>query len=86
MVLRNDIARLKEVPFSVVVFDEIQNLKNRETLSYQAACMLQSRMRIGLTGTPIENSLTDLKALFDLVLPGYLGDDEEFATRHAETL
>jgi superfamily II DNA or RNA helicase len=85
-VLRNDIARLKEAPFSVVVFDEIQNLKNRETLSYQAACMLQARMRIGLTGTPIENSLTDLKALFDLVLPGYLGDDEEFAARHGETL
>ncbi|MGA2260764.1 MAG: DEAD/DEAH box helicase [Acidobacteriota bacterium] len=85
-VLRNDIARLSAAPFSVVVFDEIQNLKNRETLSYQAACMLQARMRIGLTGTPIENSLTDLKSLFDLVLPGYLGSDEEFAARHAESM
>jgi superfamily II DNA or RNA helicase len=85
-VLRNDITRLSKMRFSVVVFDEIQNLKNRETLSYQAACMLQARMRIGLTGTPIENSLADLKALFDLVLPGYLGCDEEFEARHAEAL
>lgn len=82
-ILRNDIERLSQTSFSLVVFDEIQNLKNRETLSYQAACLLQAPMRIGLTGTPIENSLSDLKSLFDLVLPGYLGSDNEFAERYA---
>jgi SNF2 family DNA or RNA helicase len=56
-VLRNDIGRLSAATFSLAVFDEIQNLKNRETLSYQAACAIQARMRTGLTGTPIENSL-----------------------------
>jgi superfamily II DNA or RNA helicase len=81
-VLRNDIALLGEVRFTLAVFDEIQNLKNRETQNYQAAKALQARMRIGLTGTPIENSLADLKALFDLVLPGYLGTDEDFAKEH----
>jgi SNF2 family DNA or RNA helicase len=40
-------------------------------------------MKLGLTGTPIENALTELKALFDLVLPGYLGSDEQFARRTA---
>ncbi len=83
-ILRSDVAQLGRVPFSLVVFDEIQNLKNRETLSYQAACAIPARMKIGLTGTPIENSLSDLKSLFDLVLPGYLGSDDEFAPRYLE--
>ena len=84
-IMRNDIAQLRGVPFSLAVFDEIQNLKNRETQNYQAAISLPARIRIGLTGTPIENSLSDLKALFDLVLPGYLGPDHEFADRYGAT-
>jgi superfamily II DNA or RNA helicase len=81
-VMRNDIAALQKIPFALVIFDELQNLKNRETLGYQAACLLQTQMRIGLTGTPIENSIGELKSLFDLVLPGYLGSDEEFAANY----
>jgi len=84
-VLRNDISRLKEIPFSLAVFDEIQNLKNSDTLGYRAASLIQAKTRIGLTGTPIENSLTELKSLFDLVLPGYLGTDEAFTSRYAAT-
>ncbi len=41
--------------------------------------VLNASMKVGLTGTPIENRVEDLKALFDLVLPGYLGSDEDFA-------
>jgi len=81
-VLRNDIAELKRSAFLLAVFDEIQNLKNRETQSYQAACALEAEIKVGLMGTPIENSLAELKWLFDLVLPGYLGTDEEFTTRY----
>lgn len=84
-ILRNDILDLKEIPFSLAIFDEIQNLKNRQTQSYQAACMIQAQVRIGLTGTPIENSLSELKSLFDIVLPGYLGSDEEYAARYLKT-
>ena len=82
-ILRNDVLVLRDIPFSLVVFDEIQNLKNRETQNHQTACQLQARMRLGLTGTPIENSLAELKSLFDVVLPGYLGSDEEYASRYA---
>ena len=78
-VLRNDILELEKTRFALVVFDEIQNLKNKDTQSYQAALMLQSSMKLGLTGTPIENSVEELKNLFDLVLPGLLGTDQEFA-------
>src|SRR5262249_55875369 len=42
---------------------------------------LVADVRIGLTGTPIENSLSDLKTLFDLILPGYLGADQAFQDR-----
>ena len=81
-VMRNDIALLSGVRFTLAVFDEIQNLKNRETQNYQAALALQARMRLGLTGTPIENSIGDLKSLFDLVLPAYLGSDEDFEKKY----
>jgi superfamily II DNA or RNA helicase len=81
-VLRNDVARLSDLRLSVAVFDEIQHVKNRSTASYEAATALTADMKIGLTGTPVENSLADLKALMDVVLPGYLGSDAQFGERH----
>ncbi|HJX59669.1 MAG TPA: DEAD/DEAH box helicase, partial [Thermodesulfobacteriota bacterium] len=81
-ILRNDIEQLKKIPFSLAVFDEIQNIKNPETLSYEAARNLKARVKLGLTGTPIENRLVELKALLDLTVPGYLGTDEDFTTRY----
>ena len=77
-VLRRDLDKLKTVPFVLAVFDEVQNLKNPETKGYRAAREIRARMKLGLTGTPIENRLTELKALFDLVIPGYLGSDRSF--------
>ncbi len=80
-ILRNDLEELRQRIYPVVVFDEIQYLKNRGTLSFQAAQAVTAEVKLGLTGTPIENSLVELKALFDLVLPGYFGSDEAFAKR-----
>lgn len=77
-ILRRDQEALASVPLAVVVFDEIQHIKNAGTLTYAAAMSLQAQIRIGLTGTPIENSLNDLKALLDITVPGYLGSDETF--------
>jgi superfamily II DNA or RNA helicase len=84
-ILRNDSIELASVPFAAVIFDEIQHLKNRDTVSYRAAGGLDAHVRLGLTGTPVENTLTELKALFDLVLPGYLGSDARFVKRYGET-
>jgi superfamily II DNA or RNA helicase len=81
-ILRNDAEALAQAPFALAVFDEIQHLKNRGTLGYKAAAGLTADLKLGLTGTPIENSLTELKALFDLVLPGYLGSDARFEARY----
>ncbi|MFH1125462.1 MAG: DEAD/DEAH box helicase, partial [Pseudomonadota bacterium] len=80
--VRRDIEELKSVPFSLVVFDEIQNIKNPETLGYRAAREIRAEMKLGLTGTPIENTLHELKALVDMVVPGYMGTDAEFERRY----
>jgi len=83
-VLRRDVSDLAEVPWALAVFDEIQNLKNPATRGWRAAAQVPAAMRLGLTGTPIENSLSELKALFDLVLPGTLGSDRSFEDRFGD--
>jgi superfamily II DNA or RNA helicase len=81
-VLRRDAEALSAMPFALAVFDEAQHLKNRGTQSWQAADHLVADVKLGVTGTPVENSLGELKALFDLVLPGYLGTDAGFVARY----
>ena len=81
-ILRRDIAEIRQISFSVAVFDEIQNIKNRETQSYKAAETIQARIKLGLTGTPIENTLSELKALLDLTTPGYMGTGDYFSNRY----
>jgi superfamily II DNA or RNA helicase len=82
-ILRRDIAQLSRIPFALAVFDEVQHIKNTQTLAFQAALTLSAPCKIGLTGTPIENSLSDLKALMDLTVPGYLGSDAAFEERYS---
>ncbi len=61
-----------EAEFACVVGDEAQHVKNRRSQNAQALRSLRARGRFLLTGTPVENSLDDLRSLFDFVLPGYL--------------
>lgn len=58
--------------FACVVGDEAQHIKNRRSQNAQALRSLRAGSRFLLTGTPVENSLDDLRALFDFVLPGYV--------------
>ncbi|MFK5926868.1 MAG: DEAD/DEAH box helicase [Desulfuromusa sp.] len=67
--------------FEVIVFDEIQNLKNRKTRIHGAAASLKAGIKLGLTGTPMENSPNDLKSLLDICLPGILGSERAFQRR-----
>ena len=83
-VLRRDIDKLRTVSFALAIFDEIQYLKNPETQGYQCAREIEAGMKLGLTGTPIENRLQELKALLDLTVPGYLGNDGRFSSRYLE--
>jgi len=56
-----------------VIADEAQHLKNRRSQNARALRSLNARGRFLLTGTPLENSLDDLRSLFEFILPGYLG-------------
>ncbi|MCC5832739.1 MAG: DEAD/DEAH box helicase [Chlamydiales bacterium] len=77
-ILRMEKETLEKIPFEVAVFDEIQVAKNPSSRVHEALRHVQARMRIGLTGTPIENNLRELKALFDLVLPGYMPSEARY--------
>jgi superfamily II DNA or RNA helicase len=80
-VLLRDIEQLQRTDFSLAVFDEMQQIKNADTKTYQSALQLNAAVKLGLSGTPIENSILELKALMDVVAPGYLGSDQAFGRR-----
>ncbi len=76
--LRRDIERYGEQPFAVAILDEAQHIKNRSTLNAQAAKQIKALHRVVLTGTPMENSVSDLWSIMDFLLPGYLGSPALF--------
>ncbi len=80
-IVNRDETELSGCYFEVVVFDEIQYLKNKKTRNHGAAARLHAGIKLGLTGTPMENSPNDLKALLDICLPGILGSDRSFQRR-----
>lgn len=69
---------LSKVPFEVAIFDEIQIAKNHHSRIYASLTRVNAQMRIGLTGTPIENHLRELKTLFDLTIPTYMPGDSDY--------
>lgn len=80
-IIRRDTEALADMDFDLIIYDEIQQLKNKRTDVFKSAALLKGRVVIGLTGTPLENSVYDLKAIFDICLPGYLNSDHDFRNR-----
>ncbi|UYP46732.1 RNA polymerase-associated protein RapA [Candidatus Lokiarchaeum ossiferum] len=76
--VRNDIDFFETIPFTGVILDESQNIKNYKTQQTQAILRLKSQYRIALSGTPIENRLLELWTLFQFLNPGLLGKRAEF--------
>ena len=79
--LQRDIEKLAAIPFHLVVLDEAQNIKNPRSKVAQAACKLDSRQRLCLSGTPIENHLGELWSLMHFLVPGFLGTEDVFNKR-----
>ncbi|MCL2347504.1 MAG: DEAD/DEAH box helicase, partial [Planctomycetaceae bacterium] len=69
--------------YATVILDESQAIKNPESNRAKAAIMLQADFRIAMTGTPIENNLTELWSLFRFLNPGLLGSQKSFEDRFA---
>lgn len=76
--LRSEKEALSKITFEVAILDEIQTAKNMQSQTHHSLTLLKARTKIGLTGTPIENRLLELKALFDVVLPGYLPSQAQY--------
>ncbi len=77
-VVMRDVKVLGDTEWDVVILDEAHFVKNNDTATYRAVCNLKSKSRFCLSGTPMENHLGELKAVFDFLVPGYLGSDEYF--------
>lgn len=80
--IRRDIEELKKYNFRTVVLDESQNIKNYDSQTSQAARELNASHKLAMSGTPIENNLTELWSTFDFLMPGFLYDINEFNYRY----
>ena len=79
--LRNDPQLAQGPPFAALVMDEAHQVKNPDSLTHKALSQIPARLRIAVTGTPVENHLTDLWGLFALLMPGLLGSRSQFERR-----
>lgn len=82
-IMRIDVEELKKQAWSVIIVDEAQNIKNPDTAQTLAIKMLKSDVKIAMTGTPVENRLTELWSIFDFINKGYLGSLREFQKSYA---
>lgn len=76
--VRTEKKKLSTFSFDVAVYDEIHVAKNPKSQTHRSLKEISSTVRIGLTGTPIENRIGELKSLFDVVVPGFLPSDAVF--------
>ncbi len=84
--LRRDIEEYKEWKFNCCILDEAQYIKNPSSLTAKAAKIISADHLFALTGTPMQNSLTELWSIFDCVMPGYLSSYNKFVKRYAKTV
>jgi SNF2 family DNA or RNA helicase len=79
--LKRDIARYQKIDFSYIFVDEAQHIKNPNTLNANSVKSIKAKGYFAMTGTPIENSLTELWSIFDFIMPGYLMSHNSFVNK-----
>ena len=84
--LLRDRALLSGVDWDVVILDEAQQIKNHASATAKAARALPAGVRVALTGTPVENRLSELWSIMDFANPGLLGSHSRFTKRFAEPI
>ena len=84
--VRRDAARLAEARWSLVVADEAQHAKNPFSATARALRTIPADARVALTGTPVENNLSELWAILDWATPGLLGSLNAFRARYADAV
>jgi len=81
--MRSDIKTFKEIQFDYVVLDESQSIKNPQSQVAKASLLLNSKNRLALSGTPVQNNTFDLYAQMNFLNPGMLGSREFFMSEFA---
>ena len=76
--LKRDIDLYTQYNFKYIVADEAQYIKNNNTKNSKAVKLINAETKFALTGTPIENSLSELWSIFDFIMPGYLYKYKKF--------
>ncbi|MGW1607298.1 DEAD/DEAH box helicase, partial [Streptomyces eurythermus] len=84
--MRSAATHLAEQPWGMVVADEAQHVKNPYSATAKALRTIPAPARVALTGTPVENNLSELWALLDWTTPGLLGPLKSFRARHARAV
>ncbi|MFJ8888324.1 DEAD/DEAH box helicase [Streptomyces sp. NPDC102402] len=84
--MRLDAGRLAQASWGMVVADEAQHVKNPHSATARQLRTIGARARVALTGTPVENSLSELWAILDWTTPGLLGRLGTFRTRYASAV
>lgn len=84
--LRRDLALLSDLNLDYSILDEAQAIKNPTSATAQAAKELGAKHRLALTGTPIENRLSEIWSIFDFVSPGLLGSLQKFEENYARPI
>ena len=82
-ILRIDIEEFKKHNWNLVIIDEAQNIKNPNTSQTQAVKSIKADMKIAMTGTPVENRLSELWSIFDFINKGYLGSINDFGKNYS---
>jgi SNF2 family DNA or RNA helicase len=85
-VVRNDVDQLREQQFHRIVLDEAQKIKNTGAKRTQAVRSLAARHRLALTGTPVENRLSELWSIMEFCNPGLLGSETAFRETFAQPI
>ena len=85
-VLRSDASHFSDLNWNYCVLDEGHLIKNPKTKLSAAVRGLKAKRRLLLSGTPIQNNLLELWALFEFLLPGYLGSEKEFTEKYAKPI
>ncbi|MGH4120279.1 DEAD/DEAH box helicase [Clostridium sp.] len=83
--LRMDIDKYKDVVFDNCIIDEAQNIKNYLTQNTKVIKEVKAHVKFALTGTPMENNLTELWSIFDFIMPDYLYSKEVFESKYIIT-
>lgn len=85
-VVRSDASKLKKIAWRILLIDEAQNIKNRNTSQSKAVNAIPADVHIALSGTPVENRLSEFWSIMDFVNKGYLGTPKDFNEHFAKPI